>query len=75
MKLTQENAHKYFGKKVDAETPEKRHFHYYPLEVTRFKNSDDDRYIIKDSVGVCQIIPSERDTHNSIYFERIVENA
>lgn len=67
MRLTQENAHLYEGKKVDANV---RRFHYYPLEVRQFNG----QYTVKDSVGVCMQIPSEKDLFNRIDFDFIVQN-
>ena len=67
MRLTQENAHVYDGKKLDAH---KRLFHYYPLEV---KNRDGE-YIVKDNIGVCMVIPPEHDMFNRIGFDFIVTN-
>jgi hypothetical protein len=68
MRLTQENAHLYVGKKVDAN---KRLYHYYPLEV---KEKLDEKYRVKDAVGVCMEIPLESDFHNRIDFDFIVGN-
>ena len=67
MRLTQENAHLYEGKKLDANV---RRFHYYPLEVRKFN----DEYMVKDSNGVCMPVPPERDLFNKIDFDFIVQN-
>lgn len=66
MKLTQENAHLYEGKTLDAH---KRLFHYYPLEVKKIN----DEWMVKDRIGVCMPIPEEKDDFNRIDFDYIVE--
>lgn len=66
MQLTQENAHLYEGKKLDAH---KRRFHYYPLEVKKING----KWMVKDRVGVCMPIPDKKDDFNRIDFDYIVE--
>lgn len=66
MRLTQENAYLYEGKKLDAN---KRLQHYYPLEVKKGRNG---KYIVKDKVGVCMEIPSEQDRFNRFDFDFVI---
>ena len=66
MKLTQENAHEYEGKKVDAH---RRRFHYYPLEVKKGSRGE---YDVIDRNGVRMAIAPERDLFNGIEFDFIV---
>ena len=66
MHLTQENAHEYEGKKVDAH---RRYFHYYPLEVKKGSRGE---YDVIDRNGVRMAIPPERDLFNRIDFDFIV---
>ena len=67
MRLTQENAHLYEGKKLDTN---RRLFHYYPLEVKKINNE----YMVKDRVGVCMPVPPEKDLFNRIDFDFIIPN-
>lgn len=63
MKLTQQNAHLYEGKTVDAY---RRKWHYYPLQVMKSKSG---RYVYKDRNGTFMDIPEETDSFNAVDFD------
>lgn len=63
--LTQQNAGKYLGKKIDCS---KRRFQAYPLAVIQWTSG---LYAIRDRNGVEMRVPDENDTFNAIYFDII----
>ncbi len=63
MQLTQQNAHRYEGKTVDAY---KRMFHYSPLQVMLGKSG---RYVYKDRNGTVMECPEETDSRAAVHFD------
>lgn len=66
MRLTQDNAHEYEGKLLDANP---RMFHYYPLEV---RKNPSGVYCVKDATGTNMTIPERYDLFNRIDFDFIL---
>lgn len=67
MRLTQENAHLYEGKILDANN---RLFHHYPLRVKRNKLEE---LMCVDSTDTYMPIPGETDLFNAFHFDFIVD--
>lgn len=64
MILTQENAHQFCGKYLDAK---KAVFHYYPLKVVKRKTG----YHVIDGHDTMMLIPREKE--GGIFFENVLE--
>lgn len=69
MYLTIQNAEQYVGKTITAKRGGL--FHHYPLKVFKYP---DGTYGYSDRAGVGMLVPDEKETFNTVWFDTVLES-